>query len=447
MFHGSIPAEMRQLIHEYVKAWPADEHIWIGCSGNFTIERVVNALGRRIHSNDITGYSSALGWYFSDQGVPFTIRDDAHHLLDWTEPYMGTDTDKVATLMLGTVFLPMIDKTGAYQTRMIDAYKRQFPDLHAKTVERVEASTLHLESYHAKDVVEWLQDDVPADAPVIMFPPFYVGDYEEQFAGFSEYYDWPEPDYPDLTEDRKDEMMKLVTSRERWIVGLHHKRDELEPYLRSIVKTTNRGVPIYVYAKNGTKRIVTPHQKTEFLGMPKIGMDDHLEPPIRLHPLTGGQFRSERSQFMSKGIVPGEPVIALGVSAGGKYIGTFAFAQQKYDRNDAYLLSDFPVSWSKYKHLAKLIVMAALSKESQLLIQRSMSRTIGTISTTAFSERPVSMKYRGPMKLVKRTEDPPDHPQKFQLQYMGDAGRWTLDELYPLFMKKHGKAIRERKTK
>ena len=66
--------------------------------------------------------------------------------------------------------------------------------------------------------------------------------------------------------------------------------------------------------------------------------------------------------------------------------------------------------------------------------------------TTAFSERPVSMKYRGLFKLHSRAEnqnwreaDPTQHDQqRYRLNYLSQAGRWTLAEGLDEWRRKHG---------
>ncbi|WP_433353410.1 hypothetical protein ACQPYV_23060 [Micromonospora saelicesensis] len=94
---------------------------------------------------------------------------------------------------------------------------------------------------------------------------------------------------------------------------------------------------------------------------------------MAIHVLNGGQFAAVRSQFMSKTILPGSPLLACGVSVDGKLVSAFAYLPPKFDPACAYLMSDFPVSWTRYRRLAKLIVMAAASREAQLLLQRSLS--------------------------------------------------------------------------
>ncbi|MGW1761034.1 GNAT-like putative antirestriction protein [Streptomyces mirabilis] len=183
--------------------------------------------------------------------------------------------------------------------------------------------------------------------------------------------------------------------------------------------------------------------------MPKIGPDEDLGDRMTIHVLTGGQFSAIHSRFMSKTNKPGSPLIACAVAVDRKVIGAFAYLPPKFDPNTAYLMSDFPVSWTRYRRLSKLIVMAASSQEAQLLVQRSLSKRIDGWATTAFTDRPNSAKYgRGipGVKLHKRTEasakDPGDGIHRYQLQYGGPLGKYDLTEALTLWKTKHGKDLR-----
>lgn len=444
MFHGSIPADMRSIVHEHVRNWTDTSDVWVGCSGNYTVERTIWPLGKKLHSNDVTAYPSALGWWFQDHEVPFTVKPEYEEELEWVLPYLETDIGRMAVIMLGTTFLGMVGSEKNYQKRTLAAYQRQFPALFDKTVARLESLDMRVESFHAMDVVEWVENVVPKDAPIVMYPPFFSGDYEAQFEPIDHYFDWPRPTYPDLTEERKDALVEMVMNREHWLIGLHIERDELRPYMTGRVQTSNRGVPINVYSSHASTRIVNPAQKVEFMSTPKIGFNEEIKGPLELTILTGGQFQAMRSQFMSKTIKPGQPLLTIGVLAGGKLIGSFAYGAQTRigaPKDVIYLLSDFPVSWSRYKNMAKLIVMAAMSKEAQTLIQRTLSRRITGIETTAFSNRPVSMKYRGPMKLKHRSDGDDGH-HDYKLQYHGPMGELTLEETLAKWLKGPGKTLK-----
>ncbi|MFI6290062.1 hypothetical protein ACIBEJ_00665 [Nonomuraea sp. NPDC050790] len=444
MFHGSIPSPLRSIIYEHAGTWPGED-IYVGCSGNFTIERVLHArfgADRRIHGNDVQAYSSALGWWLSGQPLPFTLREEHQDVLGWLSPFLEDSTDLLATLMLGTRFLQWVGKTGPYYRRMLAATQDQWPRMHDKTATKLRNLTVRLGSYFAGDVRDYLTRVVPAEAPVVMFPPFYGGDYEAQFAPIDAAFDWPAPSFDELDEDGKEQIIAQVRDRPNWMLGLHIERPELRSQLAGVVQTANRGLPIYVYAASGPRRIVRPRQPVATIPMPKIGPDDELGDRMALHILTGGQFAAIRSQFMSKTIKPGTPLLACAVSVDGKVIGAFAFLPPKYAPDCAYLMSDFPVSWTRYRRLAKLIVMAASTREAQLLLQRSLSRRIVAWSTTAFTDRPNSAKYgRGipGVVLQKRTEPAADGVHRYQLQYGGPLGECTLADALDLWKRKHGK--------
>lgn len=296
MFHGSIPAPLRSIIYEHAGAWPGED-IYVGCSGNFTIERVLNARfgdDRRVHGNDITAYSCALGWYLAGAPLPFTLRPEYEDELGWLGPYTEDRADLMATLMLGTRFLQWVGKNGAYFRRMMDATRDQWPRMHEKTATKLRGLATHLGSFYAGDVRDYL-DQVPADAAVVMFPPFYAKDYQSQFASIDGVFAWPEPSFDELTEDGKERIIEQVQDRPSWVLGLHIERPELRDRLASVVQTANRGLPIYVYAAAGPRRIVRPRQAVETISMPKIGADEDLGDRMAIHVLTGGQFAAIRS--------------------------------------------------------------------------------------------------------------------------------------------------------
>ncbi|MFE7051506.1 hypothetical protein ACFVAM_24410 [Streptomyces californicus] len=450
MFHGSIPAPLRSIIYEHAGTWPEGD-IYVGCSGNFTIERVLHSRfgsARPVHGNDIQAYSCALGWYLAGDPLPFTLREDHERELGWLHPYLEDRSDLLATLMLGTRFLQYVGREGVYYRRMMAATQDQWPRMHEKTATKLRALETRLGSFFAGDVRDYL-DQVPPEAPVVMFPPFYAADYQAQFASIDAAFDWPPPSFDELTEEGKERIIEQVQDRPNWVLGLHIERPELRHRLAGVVQTANRGLPIYVYAASGPRRIVRPRQPTEAIPMPKIGKNDVLGDRMSLHILTGGQFAAIRSQFMSKTIKPGSELIACGVAVDGKLIGAFAYLPPKFDPNTAYLMSDFPVAWTKYRRLAKLIVMAASTKEAQLLIQRSLSKRITGWATTAFTDRPNSAKYgRGipGVKLQKRTEatpkDPGDGIHRYQLQYGGPLGVYGLAGALDLWKTEHGKDMR-----
>lgn len=440
VFHGSVPADLRAIIHEHATQWTGQaSDIYVGCSGNFTIERVLHDTGFTLHGCDVQLYSSAIGWYLAGRELPITVRPESADQLEWLEPYMDGRAGTLAVVMLGSRFFQWIGKEQhPYYGRMLRAYQAQFEQMHAKTVAKIEALPLRLGSYAAMDVNQWLAEEVPSDAPVVAFPPFFAGDYESQFAALDKHLDWPAPEYPTLDDAAKQTLIERITDRPHWVLGLHFEVDELAEHLRGQVQTANRGVPINVYSSVERSRIVRPSQRLEPVKSPRLAPGMDLGERLSLAPLTMGQFSTLRSQYMNHNIRPGTPTMALAVLVDGFVVGSFAFASPKYDPHNVYLLSDFPVAPTSYPRLAKLVLYAALSKEAQFLAQRTMNTRLTRLNTTAFTQRPASMKYRGLLKLHSR-KDSTDPAYRYQLDYGSELGRWSLEEGFAEWKRKHGR--------
>lgn len=414
-------------MHEQVRQWNTSEY-WIGCSGNFTIERFLHHRpDARLHSNDVSIYTCTIGNYLAGNPVELSVKPEVLEDIPWLADYMGDDADRVATLMLGTRFLQFVGKPGAYFDRMVDAHRRQFPQLHAKTKQKVEAVEFRVNSFHGQDVLEYLHDTVPEDGAVISFPPFDVGGYEKMFEPLEATFDWPEPEYPILDEDGIRATLEAIRDRERWIFASNHRHEDWEDDLVGVVQTSHLRRPNYVYASHPTTRIVKPKTKMTPVKTPRLGPGDRIGDTVTLAKLEQPQFEWLRSQYLNGMIKTGSPGIAVAVLSEGRIVGVIAARDGNFTPDEIYLMSDFAVPSSDYKHLSKLVVMAACSKEFQRIMQNLMSRRFRSVTTTAFTKNPVSMKYRGVLELQKRSKAK-DENFNYELNYGGSIGRWTLME-------------------
>jgi len=442
MFQGTIPPPLRSIVLEHAAAWPPGD-VYVGCSGNLTIERTLDGTGRRLHSNDVNPYSCALGWAFSGQPLDYQLKPESADELGWLEPFLDGGLGTLATLMLGTRWLDFVGRDTPYHLRMVDGNREQFPRMHAETVDKLAKVTLKLGSFYPGDVRDYL-GEVPPDAPVAMFPPFWAKGYEVMFRGIEKHFIWPEPEYRPITDEGKQEIIDLVVGRPNWLLGLHFLDEGLEAFRVGYVKVTPRAVPIWVYANPGRIRRIGPRQPTDAVLLAKIGPDDDLIGELKLHMLTAGQFNGLRSQFLDNRIEPAAPVVCMAVSCGGKLIGAFGYKLDNMDGLGVYLMADFPIGWTKYRRLSKLIVMAAISAEAQQILERLRSHRTIRWATTAFSDNPISGKYGRGIPGVRLLSRKPctisNHA--FQLSYVGPLGEWTLADALAMWRAKHGKVLR-----
>ena len=103
MFVGSINSKIRNLIFTEKKIFQ-DQKVCVGCSGNFTVEQILQGLDCEIWSNDVALYSSLIGNYLASNPMRAEIKDPAY---SWLTPYMedgGLDLD--AALLALSIVIP-----------------------------------------------------------------------------------------------------------------------------------------------------------------------------------------------------------------------------------------------------------------------------------------------------------------------------------------------------
>ncbi|MEU4890992.1 hypothetical protein AB0B12_04650 [Streptomyces sp. NPDC044780] len=427
---------MRAIVRETAGSWPCGP-VFVPCCGNFTIERSLAGMGFALHSSDVSIYTTAIGRWLTRQPVGIRLRDESVEQLGWLADSLDDGVGAVATLMLGTRFLASVGREGLWHERVVRSYREQWQPKHAETVQRLSGTDVELASYEVEDVRSWLQK-VPRDAPVCSFPPFYGGGYEKLYEPLDAHFTWDAPEYEPLSDADVVDVLGAITDRPYWLTASNHDVPDLYPYLRGVIKATPRAAPFYVYASEAPTRIVAPRQPIEPVKAPRLRRGEELVGPLKLVLLKPGQFNALRSRYLNPRIAPGAANLAVAVKDGsGRILGAFAMAPSSYTPDEAYLLSDFAVAPTDYQRLSKLIVLAATSTEAQLLCQRAFSRRIRAVSTTAFSNNPVSMKYRGLLKLTKRGPSNEDGWQ-YQLQYQGAMGEHALADALEKWAKQWG---------
>jgi hypothetical protein len=453
VFFGSVPADMRSIVSEHTRSWTSPS-IYVGCSGAFTIERILAPRGVPLHGNDVQLLSCALGGWFTDAVPEVELAAEYEASWGFIKPYLVDPADRVATVMLGTRAFRGAGRTSTYGERMREGYRQQWPQLHTKTVATVRAAKLRLAGYYAGDVLDFARA-APRDAAFACFPPFHGNSYEGDFKDLHKVLRWDQPAYELLDDDRMADLLNLIRDRRDWIVSSPERRPDLEPWLRGAFRTTNRGIPLYTYSSGSTARTVQPRQDLAPVLARRLVPGGRLPEhgKLRIHELRVEQFQALRSQYMNRGIVPGAPSLAFAVTVEGVLVGSFAYGlgptmahwEKHLPGPHSYLLSDFPVAPTDYRHLAKLVLYAATSDEVRWLIERYTNRRSYSIITTAYTNNPVSMKYRGIFDLLRRDEGTKHYNhgaglsyynQRFTLHYGRQWPGWDLEEGYRLWHSK-----------
>ncbi len=124
--------------------------------------------------------------------------------------------------------------------------------------------------------------------------------------------------------------------------------------------------------------------------------------------------------YLAKGIANTGGLANFLVLIDGNLAGGFIYARSKFGDDNIYLLSDFALS--PKSRVSKLIAMLTTSETLIARMEIKLMQRIGKVYSTAFTNKPVSMKYRGIFELVGRKPG--------MLNYASEIRRQTPAAIY-----------------
>lgn len=435
MFIGALNADVRLFLSNCPDAF-AGATVVIGCSGNFTMETVLSQTAQpaAIHSNDVSLYSSLIGHYLTEQPFDCGIADPDYQ---WLEPYWQTPESRIAVVMVLLDMLEYEKRNTSHRIRMWKVFRDSFPTLVEATLAKIARAKIQVTSYFAGDVFAHFQrfGDDPK-AVFCCFAPTYASGYEKLYKRLHAIIRWPEPTYPILDEEGRNNL--LAWMRERRFLWYDDRIIEgLEPVMQQ--QGTLRQRTVYLYSN-----VI---DRTAYLGIKRsISL-----PP---YPLADGEFRitpestaalvkmkttdlaAFKDCFLSKHVLFGAGMWAFAIYVDDAVIGFLEYAPGQFGTKDAvYMQADFAIDGTIYRRLSRLVVMLAMAGETRRALERASQVRTRTLTTSAFTERPVSMKYRGILNLEKRgqTKD----GQKF-LNYGARFNDLTWTQTLQSWRTKHG---------
>ena len=125
--------------------------------------------------------------------------------------------------------------------------------------------------------------------------------------------------------------------------------------------------------------------------------------------------------------------IGLIFYADGRAFGFASFSKRLSNETDLFMQSDFVIN-SHTPKLSKLLIMLSKSKEVRRQITRLTKHYYQGLRTTVYSDKPVSMKYRGVYDLERR--------DKGKLMYRANFTDKSLNQIYESWIKKQQKNSR-----
>lgn len=429
-FVGSINAETRKWLGNNGPAFDGRE-VWVGCSGNFTVEQILSryAPKARIRGNDVSLYSSVLGAYLGGQPFRLEVREKK---FAWLESYLDDVEAKAATVLVLFEMLKYEKADNLFKQRHWAHYLNNFESFHQATVGRLRErkKEVRLESYTTKDIYDLL-DEVPQDGVIIAFLPTYAGGYERMFKRLDEIFDWDRPEYVLIDEERKKRIITRMMERD--FLYLDDREWKGLPLVAVVRKARMKPVNVYSNLAALRRGVLKQQRHADFVPFTRLSDGDEIKPDSRLTltPTTNRVVNYYRDVYLSKGVgVPADGEVPLVAAVDGKVFGFLIYSRMQ-GGGDVYLLADFVVNSERYRRLAKLLLLMTQTREVRCLLEEKFLLEIPTCRTMVFTDKPVSMKYRGLYKLARR--DPG------KLVYETDMGILDLSEVIPIWLKKYEK--------
>lgn len=438
MFRGVVPSKIRNWIWEN-SGFFSGQDVYIGCSGNFTIETVLGQTENppaSVISSDVSLYSDILAAYYLDK--PFEIKINKEW--QWLNNYAdGVEQSAAAVVVLQEMSLYMTQKT-RYHRRMWKYIKDNFDMLHARVIEKIQRrkQAVRIDQYHSLDIQKFIEI-IPEDGIFLSFMPYFAGDYTKMFKIYDDVFKWEKTEFDELTNERKDELLQNLAKSGKPYVHIDcEERDYMD---KVVIDGGGRKTEIFLYSniQNVSPCVyrsssVQLWQKPPY---PLLSMGTVLKKPYKLviSELKAEHFSWVRDQFLNKSIIPSNPTWGYGVFINDILIGLLGWNRGK-DGESYYLLNDTPLQSKVYLRLSKLMCAVAKTKAMGAILRQRTGKFWNSFNTTARTEKPVSMKYRGVFDLLGKNK-------KDKTLNYGSEFNWTREKALKKWEQWEKKAIQK----
>ena len=433
---GALPKQLLEILLRTSRPelWSS---IYVGCSGTFRTERALLAArpGLEIHSCDVSLFSTAIARLAMGKPIGFRFVGD----LEFIEDRDLDPESRVAAIMVASKIGQFaVGKTNRYKEAHLAHLKANFAEYVTATAEKLVkiADELPLASFAPIDFLEHIDEAIERGAGVIAFPPMVKGADEKGFAYLDKNTDWQPPKYLPFDPGTLPALLdKLEGAGTPFFIASDQCLEGRAPSAEvriSNSKTFFAYTPTEhaSFHRNG-------YTEDRFLYTALDVAKLHKKSCITVLPSNGGRLNFLKNIYLKKSIAHVTGQGSYEIYIDGMLVGGMIYSRSKFGKNtELYLMSDF--STSRLGRIAKLIARVATNREVIRHLDLKFIEQHATILTTAFSDHPAAMKYRGSWEVRSRVNGPPGGP-KFILNYESAVREETLAEAYRWWWERDGK--------
>jgi hypothetical protein len=437
MFIGSIDKDSRIAVERVLNSIDKVKYpdIYVGCSGNFTFDRIAFSHGFNVYSNDVSLYSRLIAAIVQNEkfSVICTNEELQHIFQSWDDtPYTA-----LIQVMFTMRYGQFVARKNDYQCMMCENYRNgslQFFENTLKQFQKRQCFDFKIADFFFGDFKEHLTN-VRENGIIFLYAPTYKGGYEKLYKYVEESFDYVHPVYELFDSKNAGEYYRQLLETKWVCIYSDVLYDETQTYLIGRIDKEAGKRPVYFYTNvtndtfylNPSVRLL---EKTpEILTIHDTISDDvalkAAEIPVKVVNHYKHLFMSARVNYSQGGD------FALGFFADKKLFGFAAFSKNLGTKNNYELLflhSDFVVN-SSIERLSKLLLYLLRSADVAKLIRRHYVFDYKGLQTSVYTDKPVSMKYRGIFKKEECSESN-------KLVYTCQFTNWSIQECYQKWKKR-----------
>jgi hypothetical protein len=420
MFVGSVPQQVvEQILRVSKRDWWTEAYVC--CSGSFRVDGALKSKWPelKVHSNDISLLSVALGRLAIRDPLIFTFTGRLAFIEDFLT---GRAPLERVSAILVAMEMARYSGNNEYAGVHWTHYQAAFPKFLDKANKKIGEFLVRsrVDSFSVCDFRIHAARAVRSGGCIVAFPPTYKGGYERMYKLLDQNTEWERPAY-DIWDPAGIEewITELANAGARYCVFADQRFEELKPSLE-FLQPTNK--PIYVYANfEGSSLRRRSNNATPFRYQPVVPQHLRHDTAVTIAVTDGPRMNYLKDVYLAKHIYHVAGMFNFLVYLDKKLAGGIIMSRSKWgDTESIYMLSDFSVT--REGRISKLIAGLAVSEEIMRWVRTRLLQDVRHIFTTAFTDKPVSMKYRGVFALHSRKPG--------QLQYRGDARGQTAQQIY-----------------
>jgi len=431
MFVGSITHEAQYILKKILQNVSREQPIYVGCSGNYTIERLLSS-EFQVHSNDVSLYSLLIADILLGKETPIKVKNQ-----ELQDIYYTWENTKYKNFIFILFLLKISEyhkKLNLYQEQMWIQYIENNVEYYKKNIVNIESHNIFnfkiLDFYYG-DVVDYMRSKNGKGIGVI-FPPTYKGGYEKIYKFIDESVEYPKATYEIFDPKKQAETYKSWLENDTNIIYTDKEIDDLKYYLKAKIIYPNKH-DIFLYSsvnEDNSKYYII--KKNKFKSQNRLLLEsDYIftkETKIGIEQVAPDMVNYYKDFFMS---------LKVNYSLGGdngllflandKIFGFASFSKRLSNLEYCFLHADFTI-YSTQKHLSKLVLYILKSNEVRDILCDWYETYYKGIKTSVYTDKPVSMKYRGAFNLLKR--------EKGKLIYIAEFTGLDIKQMYNLWLDK-----------